>query len=439
MKKARIDIHEAVTLGPIKALNGVNNGPLSIYDGQKFLFDASSFYQEMEIPRVRLHDVEYPYGGGLFVDYECIFPNFDLDANDPANYHFEETDRFLAAIAGTGAGILYRLGVSIEDERVLRFIYPPRDFHKFAVICEHILAHYTKGWKRGFYYRDILWEIWNEPNGTTDMWTGGNDAYCEMYAVTAKHLKKCFPDALVGGPTVSYMTGVLWPNCSLILEAFKEKLRNDPEIPLDFFSFHNYACEPEDVGRNAQIARELLEAAGRPNAFLVMDEYNYVADWKGPEKYDIIPSQLAAAFLAANFTVMQNSPIREACYYSAQISPERIKMNGMFGPPTGAYKTAWNGLYKVVDGRLETLPAYEAMLAFRDLRRLGTQVETIVAGDARVYALAATNGRRSGAYLVNFSPDPAEVTFRDETRVMEPYEIARREWACVSPATTEER
>ena len=72
MKKAVITVNETKRIRPIKPLNGVNNGPLSLYDGQKFTFDASKFFQEAEIPYVRLHDTEFPYGSELFVDYECI-------------------------------------------------------------------------------------------------------------------------------------------------------------------------------------------------------------------------------------------------------------------------------------------------------------------------------------------------------------------------------
>ncbi len=420
MRNVKITVDENKVLGPIKPLNGVNNGPLSIYDGQKFLFDASSFFQEAEIERVRLHDVEYPFGGELFVDYECIFPNFDADANDPASYRFEESDRYLAAIVGAGAKILYRLGVSIEGQRVKRFIGGPRDFGKFAQICEHIVAHYAYGWKRGFYYKDILWEIWNEPNGQNDMWTQGNEKYAEMYAVTAKHLKSVYPDEKVGGPTVSYITGELWPNCQLLLDAFKDMLKKNPDVPLDFFSWHNYAMDPRDVVRCAGIAKALCEECGRPDAMLVMDEWNYVEDWS-----NLQPSleqnhiQKGAAFVAANFITMQSTALQESSYYSAQVWP---------GAKDGDYRTGWNGLYRVVNGRLETMPPYQAFLAWRDMRRLGEQIETSVTGSDDVYAVAATDGTNAGAYFVNFSEETLEAEFRGESFLMEPWAIVARGW-----------
>lgn len=428
MKKAYVTVDDNARLGPIKALNGVNNGPLSIYDGEKFLFDASGIFQELEIPRVRLHDVEYPYGGERFVDYECVFPNFDLDENDPASYRFEETDRYLAAIAGCGCKLIYRLGVSIEGVayRVKRFIGGPKDYGKFARICEHIVAHYAYGWKRGFTYKDVLWEIWNEPNGTQDMWTAGNEAYCELYAVTAKHLKSVYPNEKVGGPTVSYMTGVKWPNCAKLLECFKARLQADQTIPLDFFSFHNYAVEPEDVVENTLLAKKLVADCGHPDAMLVMDEWNYT-DWSSKTE-SMMVTQENAAFVAANLAAMQNSPLDEASYYSAQVWPEYQKAAGKFGPATGNYRLGWNSIYRVTDGHLEKLPGFNAMLAFTALRKLGTQTKCAVTGDARVYALSATDGKTSGAYAVNFSAEEVLLTLRGEEITLGPWEICSRSW-----------
>ncbi len=430
MKKAIITVNDKETLRPIKPLHGVNNGPLSIYDGQQFKFDASKFYQEAEIPYVRLHDVEYPYGGELFVDYECIFPNFDADVNDPANYFFNETDRFVGAIFATGSNIIYRLGVSIEGARVKRFIGGPRDYNKFADICLHIIAHYTEGWKRGFTYKGIQWEIWNEPNGTTDMWTAGNEAYADFYAITAKKIKERFPNELVGGPAVSYMTGERWPNCPKLVDALRKKLMEDPTIPMDFFSFHNYACEPEDVVENAKLARQFLIDTHHEDAIIIMDEYNYMIDWDRKDACDFMVTEEAAAFLAANFAAMQDSFVDEACYYSAQVwrDAKRDKSRRVTYIP-GKYMTRWNGIYKVNDeGELETLPPFESMLKFNELKKLGTQIKTTIEGDARVYCIGATDGKNAAAYYVNFSAEEVEVTFRGETKVMKPFEVVMKKW-----------
>ena len=108
--------------------------------------------------------------------------------------------------------------------------------------------------------------------------------------------------------------------------------------------------------------------------------------------------------------------------------PVREAKNGRFGPLTGEYRTSWNGIYQVVGDHLETCPPFKAFLAFRDLRRLGTQIASQVEGDARVYALAAKDEKNAGAYIVNFSEEQAEVEFRGETLTLEPYTFIERKW-----------
>lgn len=73
---------------PIKPLHGVNSGPMN----KVFTYDARPLFAEAGIPFARLHDVEYPYGSGEFVDIPCIFRCFDADETDPANYNFGLTD-----------------------------------------------------------------------------------------------------------------------------------------------------------------------------------------------------------------------------------------------------------------------------------------------------------------------------------------------------------
>ena len=48
---------------------------------------------------------------------------------------------------------------------------PPKDYAKWARICEHIITHYTEGWADGFNYKITYWEIWNEPENI-QMWQG---------------------------------------------------------------------------------------------------------------------------------------------------------------------------------------------------------------------------------------------------------------------------
>ena len=81
MASAKVDFSKKI--GPIKPMNGVNSGPKT----KVFTYDATDLFKEANIAISRLHDVEYPYGSGEFVDIHCVFPNFDADVDDPASYN----------------------------------------------------------------------------------------------------------------------------------------------------------------------------------------------------------------------------------------------------------------------------------------------------------------------------------------------------------------
>ena len=165
----RVTIDWNVSVGKIRPLHGVNSGPRTY----SFAHDTSEYFREAGIPFSRLHDTEYPYGSGHFVDIPCIFKNFDADPCDPASYDFAMTDMYIKAIVDVGTQVFYRLGVSIEHAPVKRNIYPPKDFEKWAVICEHIIRHYNEGWANGLHLGIEYWEIWNEPElGGHQCWTG---------------------------------------------------------------------------------------------------------------------------------------------------------------------------------------------------------------------------------------------------------------------------
>ena len=82
---ARGDIPEITVdfsdvIGNMKALHGINNGPKSGYteadtDSGEWQLDMTDMYQSLNIPVVRVHDSEYPFGQDKFIDIHCIFPD----------------------------------------------------------------------------------------------------------------------------------------------------------------------------------------------------------------------------------------------------------------------------------------------------------------------------------------------------------------------------
>lgn len=371
--------------GKIKPMNAVNNGPAgSIVRGQRGNIDT---YAALEIPYARNHDASFysEYGGEHTVDVHRIFKNFDADETDPASYVFEPTDQYVASTFAVGTKVFYRLGATIEHG----YKYgtrPPKDFNKWARICEHIIRHYTEGWADGFNYDIEYWEIWNEPDcrngdGSNPCWQGTEEQFIDLYEIAAKHLKACFPNLKIGGP--AFCSPRKNDFITLFLNAVSER-----DIPLDFYSFHGYIYEPSIIKQLSDQAMltlgeaGIIEKRGKPELFY--NEWNYVRSWTGEEyKYSRIMSKKikGASLIAGAFCVGQMSDIDMMMYYDARPS-------------------SWCGLFDT-DTLAPTKPYYSFYM-FKDLVKLGTCVApTDKAED--IYTVAAKDGKDSAILLTYYN------------------------------------
>ena len=136
--------------GKIKPMNAVNNGPVYKRTGGQNSGNLDT-YTAANIPFARTHDASFcsSYGGEHTVDVHLIFRDFDADPYDPESYDFHLTDEYMDTIKLAGTEPFYRLGSKIEHESKKYGTLPPRDFKKWAVICEHIIAHINEGWADG--------------------------------------------------------------------------------------------------------------------------------------------------------------------------------------------------------------------------------------------------------------------------------------------------
>lgn len=369
------------TGGRIKPVNAVNNGPTQSVRGVCNFED----YKALHIPYARNHDASHfsGYDGEHIVDVHRIFKNFDADENDPASYLFAPTDKYIANTLAAGTKILYRLGASIEHKHKYGTV-PPKDFKKWARICEHIIRHYTEGWADGFHYDIEYWEIWNEANcrnadGSNPCWQGTEEEFIEFFCTALGYLKEKFPHLKIGGPAFTS------PKRRPFLDALmaEVKARN---LPLDFYSFHGYIKEPEKVMELANIAKDHMAELGYPDAELHYNEWNYVRGWLGDDfRYscDAIASLKGASLTASVFGVAQASPLSMLMYYDARPS-------------------AFCGLFEAYSYR--RLPTYYAFEMFDKLAQLGTYVRAPYRAND-VYSCAATNGVESAILLSHFNDD----------------------------------
>ncbi|MBC8002073.1 MAG: hypothetical protein H7X97_05750 [Opitutaceae bacterium] len=337
-----VQIDFAKTNGAIRALHGVNKGPL----GPGGLLDLTAEHRALGIPLTRLHDCYWP--NPYVVDIHAVFPDFKADPARPESFDFRLTDEYIAAVRATGAQIVYRLGESIEHTSIKRFAHPPKDVEKWASICLGIIRHYNEGWAGGFHHDIQYWEIWNEPENRPAMWSGTDEDYFRLYRVTATAIKHAFPKLKVGGPSVGasgrFVAGVF--QTTEFVENFL-RLCRDSALPLDFFSWHCYTADPNELVLRAKALRRLLDENGFTRAESHLNEWNYLPGntWAPGSRQSPAPVRQryfedmagspGAAFVASALIEMQDAPLDAANLFHGEIGS--FGLFNEFGVPRKNY------------------------------------------------------------------------------------------------------
>ena len=240
-----------------------------------------------------------------------------------------------------GRGRFERLSINYHEIKAYR-IYPPKDPQKFAKICEMMIRHFNEGWADGHHFGIRYWEIWNEPENPP-MWKGTKEQFFELYRVTANHLKKCFPDLKIGG----YASCGFYPltraesaksghwHWSFIdwFETFLDYVQaEETRAPLDFFSWHLYTSDPEEIVAHSKYVDEKLKEHGMENVENIFNEWNYITG--RPDQFDEMkaavrggdPSSWYVFFLKPGGLVLSMStPHASGCdHFEAQASFEAL-------------------------------------------------------------------------------------------------------------------
>jgi len=365
--------------GKVKLYNAVNNGPISSLRGLNNL----ESYREARIPYARLHDASFcsTYGGEWSVDVHRIFRDFDADENDPANYIFAPTDKYLADILSVGTKPYYRLGASIEHSHKFG-TYPPKDYLKWARIAEHIIRHYTEGWADGFNYDIEYWEVWNEPDNYNltgnPCWQGTVEQFADFFSVVCPYLKEKFPNLKIGGPAMATVMHDEW------CDKFFSMIR-DRGVKLDFISYHRYNKTVEDFVAYVRKANSIFERYGYGDLETHINEWNYIRGWRGE---DFLHS--VKAIKGIKGTAFTTGVI-------CALHPEKLDMLMYYeGRPCG-----FCGLF---DSTYYTpLKGYYPFIAYNSLLDLGTAVKSEC--NDYVYSLGATDGKNGAILLTYFNQE----------------------------------
>ena len=385
-------------LGKIKPMHSTNNGPVYKFAVDQRITNIEPF-REAGIPYARNHDAAFysTYGGEHIVDVNFIFTDPDADPYDPASYDFQLTDEYCRMVEAGGAKVFYRLGSKIEHWSKKYNTLPPKDFNKWAVICEHIIKHYCYGWADGYHMDIQYWEIWNEPDLDPDdsthkrCWGGTAKQFYELFNITLTHLKKCFPELKIGGPAIANTNNTEWING--LLDSLGE-------VKPDFFSWHVYANTVENIQGKIQRIRKILDDHGLTECESILNEWNYVKGWTGDEWIYSLRKEKdlkGASFIAATMLMSQSEALDNLMYYDAR--------------PCGM-----NGLFKT-DMVCDVLKGYYPFYMFNQLYKNGTQVEGVRESED-VWA-AAAKGDGMSAMVAYYNDDDnaaskdVKVTFKN--------------------------
>ena len=354
-------------------MHAVNNGVVLGRQNNTETYRAAGF------PYARNHDASYceEYGVEHCVDITAIFRDFEANPYHPDSYDFAVTDAYLKGTIDTGTKIFYRLGQRIEHTVKKYNIYPPKDFQKWAVICEHIIRHYTEGWADGFHWDMPYWEIWNEPDVQPQCWVGSTAEFCDFFCTVFAHLKQCFPHLKIGGPALggSYSFWMM----NYLLAILQKR-----ELKLDFFSWHLYTRDPHKLTADALEFRRRLDEAGQGQAESILNEWNYCESFEGEaftRTVETIIGMKGAAFDAAFLCEGQKTCVDMLMYYDARPS-------------------VFNGIFDFYTMR--PIKGYYVFSGWNELYRLGTEVFSET-DDSDLYAAAATDGESEEAMIVYYT------------------------------------
>jgi hypothetical protein len=280
----------------IRPLLGVNGGPAPFQPGLYPQFvDTTKQFQSLGVNAIRMVDYFGPN------DIMCMFPDPSADPSEESNYEFEATDAVFQSIVDGNFRPMLRLGQSWKaGEAITGYdvkaptgtLFPdkPTSFPGCEFWSEGLAAGVDRAgpelWKQivGRYSDSERWgsnvlengwvEIWNEPNmpNTTMYWDAEPEKFFEFFATTAKALSAEYPDLKFGGPG-SHGAGCTTPGGRKWVDDFLQHLKTN-EVPLDFFSWHFYSANIDELRGCYDFYSNLLNQHGYGGTPQIVTEYN---------------------------------------------------------------------------------------------------------------------------------------------------------------------
>ncbi len=168
--------------------------------------------------------------------------NWDRVEKQKGKYDFSSYDPLVRDARSKGIKILAILDYSNKLYEKKRNVTTQKSREAFARFALEMVKRYNG--------KDIVWEIWNEPNNG-GFWDGNNPhLYTALVKEVYKEIKKVMPEAVIAGPSTY----------KLPEKYIKECLKDGLLEYIDWFSFHPYRRKnPEDLIKDMSKLRALLK------------------------------------------------------------------------------------------------------------------------------------------------------------------------------------
>lgn len=240
---------------------------------------ADRILKDMELMKeLKPGGFRYDLGWGFGNDNS---PNSPRELNAPQisggmeklHIDFTDMDRLTDKLCGQGVDIMYvhaynplplQKPASEEDRdlngvlrRHSRWNTKPADMAAWEQINYEYAHHWRERGRRVKYY-----EIWNEPDLQPVFFDGTMEDFFEIYKYGVRGIKRADPDALVGGPAISFDQAWIVPFLAYVKEQ---------GLPLDFFSYHTYGNPAETVSEIRSVLQSVPDFA---DIDILLTEYN---------------------------------------------------------------------------------------------------------------------------------------------------------------------
>lgn len=261
------------------------------------------------------------------------------------SYDFTRLDQVILGIVGQGMQPL--MALSYTPSALGDDVNGVPSLPEWADAVAALVGHY-----RDLGYTGWDWEVWNEPDHLG--WTA--EQYLQLYATTAPAVKAADPTARVGGAAGAHILspgGISW--------SFIQYAAAHRDVPVDFFSVHDYGTDDWGV---ADSARSMLDSVGLTIPVLITEWARNPTMTLGPGfGSDSNSSPTGPAYAAHRLSL------------AAQSSAERVFY---FAPVEGfTYDMPYNGDLGLitVDGHRKSIGNVFDMYARLDDLRLPVAIE----------------------------------------------------------------